>query len=120
MSAAGQTKDLTFARPETFRVKCAVHPWMTGYVAVFDHPLFAVTGGPGALGGNGPSDGKAATGRFEIRNVPPGTYMLAAWHERYGTVQRQVTVPADAGPDAPVTADLTYGTAGGGGAAGTR
>lgn len=101
MTAAGQTRDLTFARPETFRVKCAVHPWMTGYVAVFDHPLFAVT---------------AAGGRFEIKSVPPGTYTLVAWHERYGTVERQVTVPTDAGPDAPVTQDFAFGA----GAAGMK
>ena len=59
---------MTFARPETFKVGCDVHPWMTAYVGVFDHPFFAVTG-----------DG----GRFEIQSVPPGTYTLVAWHDAW-------------------------------------
>src|SRR5689334_1824215 len=29
--------------PESFHVKCDVHPWMSMYIAVFDHPYFAVT-----------------------------------------------------------------------------
>jgi len=77
MTGAGQSRDFTFARPETFKVGCDVHPWMAAHVAVFDHPMFAVT-----------RDG----GRFEIKSVPPGTYTLVAWHERYGTVERAVKV----------------------------
>ena len=96
MTGAGQTRDLTFARPETFKVTCDVHPWMRAYVAVFDHPLFAVTG---------------EGGTFEIRNVPPGAYTLVAWHERLGTREQQVTVPPEGGDDAPVGAGFTYGTA---------
>lgn len=77
MVAAGQSRDLTFARPERFAVRCDVHPWMKAFVAVFDHPYFAVTG----------SDGS-----FEIRNVPPGPYVLVAWQERYGQQRVPVTV----------------------------
>ena len=52
------------------KFKCDVHPWMTGYVAVTDHPFFAVTGDDGS---------------FTIPNVPAGTYTIEAWHERFGT-----------------------------------
>ena len=55
---------------------------MNAWVAVFDHPLFSVTDGGG---------------RFTIAGVPPGTYTLVAWHERFGKVEEQVTVPPDAG-----------------------
>lgn len=93
MPAAGATKDLAFERPETFRVKCDVHPWMTGYIAVIDNPLFAVTD---------------ERGHFEIKNVPPGTYTLTAWHERYGVTKTQVTVPPDATAEKPVAVEMSY------------
>jgi plastocyanin len=73
--ASGQSKDLTFGQPERFPVRCDVHPWMKGFVAVFNHPYFAVTGKDGA---------------FEIRNVPSGTYTLVAWQERYGELRTTV------------------------------
>lgn len=31
-------------------------------------------------------------GRFELRNVPPGTYTIGAWHERLGVQTQVVTV----------------------------
>src|SRR5260370_389595 len=67
-----------FAREEvTIPVKCNVHPWMKSYIAVFKHPYFAVTSGNGS---------------FEIKNLPPGTYAIEVWHERYGTTSQSVTV----------------------------
>lgn len=63
--------------PETFRVKCDVHPWMSAWIAVFDHPYFAVTGDDGT---------------FDIKNLPDGTYTLQAWHEKYGTQEQKITV----------------------------
>ncbi len=63
--------------PETFRVKCDVHPWMSAWIAVFDHPYFSVTGDDGT---------------FAIKNLPDGTYTLQAWHEKYGTNEQKVTV----------------------------
>lgn len=50
-------------------VECNVHPWMKGYVRVFDHPYFAVTD---------------ADGNFTIKNAPAGApagaYKLKYWH----------------------------------------
>jgi hypothetical protein len=45
-------------------------------------------------------------GRFEIRNVPAGTYEIEAWHERLGTQTATVTVE-DGGS---ATSDLTFST----------
>ena len=68
----------TFARPEVaIPVKCNVHPWMKSYIAVFKHPYFQVTQKDGA---------------FDLKNLPPGTYTLEAWHEKYGTVDQTVTI----------------------------
>lgn len=60
-------------------VRCNIHPWMQGYIFVFKDPYYAVTG----------TDGK-----FTIKNVPPGTYTIAAWQQKYGTQTQQVTVGA--------------------------
>lgn len=68
----------TFARPEVaIPVKCNVHPWMKAYIAVFKHPYFSVT---------------AKDGKFDLKNLPPGTYTIEAWHEKYGTTSQQVTI----------------------------
>ena len=90
MTAAGETKDITFAAPEVLRVKCDVHPWMVAHVGVFDHPFHVVSGEGGS---------------FELTRVPPGTYTLVAWHEKYGSTEQQVTVTEGA---APVIAAFTF------------
>jgi hypothetical protein len=76
----GAAHSFTFAHPDLIKFKCSVHPWMTAYVYVFDHPCFAVTGDDG---------------RFEIGHLPPGTYTLVIWQEKLGTQQMQVTVASD-------------------------
>jgi plastocyanin len=65
---------------DIIKFKCDVHPWMTGYVGVSNHPFFAVTGDDGA---------------FTIPKVPAGTYTLEAWHERYGSKTAEITVADD-------------------------
>ncbi len=68
--------------------KCDVHRWMNSYVGVLDHPYFAVSGPDGS---------------FTIGNVPPGTYLLGAWHERYGEMDVEVTVPPSGAGEASFT-----------------
>jgi uncharacterized membrane protein/plastocyanin len=71
----------TFTKPEIFvQTKCSVHPWMNAYVAVMDHPFFAITGD---------------AGEFEIKNVPVGTYTLEVWHEILGTQTQTITVKSN-------------------------
>jgi len=78
MPIQGMKMEKTFSNPEVMvKMKCDVHPWMTGYVGVLNHPFFAVTGDDGS---------------FKIDNVPPGDYVLEAWHETYGTKTQNVTV----------------------------
>ncbi|HEX9105427.1 MAG TPA: TonB-dependent receptor [Polyangia bacterium] len=59
------------------KFKCDVHQWMTGYVWVQNNGWFAVSD----------KDGK-----FEIKDVPVGTWDVEAWHERFGTKTGKVTV----------------------------
>lgn len=49
--------------------KCTIHPWMAGYVRVFDNPYYAVTD---------------ADGKFTIKNAPVGKYRLVVWQEKEG------------------------------------
>jgi hypothetical protein len=43
-------------------------------------------------------------GSFSIKNVPPGTYTVEAWHEKYGVQTQQVTVE----PNGTATATFNY------------
>jgi plastocyanin len=73
-------KTRTFAKQEIMvPVKCNVHPWMRAYLGVVSHPFFAVTGDDGS---------------FTIKGLPPGTYTIEAWHEKFGTLEMQVSVGA--------------------------
>ncbi|MDR3617816.1 MAG: hypothetical protein P4L85_00555 [Paludisphaera borealis] len=52
-------------------VLCDIHPWMKAYVAVFDHPFYAVSGKDGS---------------FEIHGVPAGAQNLVVWQEKVGWI----------------------------------
>jgi len=78
-----------FTAPEVMvRFKCDMHNWMSAYAGVLDHPYFAVTS-PG--------------GQFELKDVPPGTYTIDAWHEKLGTQTQSVTVGEKASKDITFT-----------------
>lgn len=82
--------DITFAHAEPpFQVKCDVHSWMSAWIAVFDHPWFAVSGDDGS---------------FVIEHVPPGQYTLAAWQEVLPEQEQPITV----GDSAPVKVTFTF------------
>jgi plastocyanin len=67
-----------------FRIKCDIHSWMTAFVGVVSNPYFAR------------SD---IAGVFQIANIPPGTYTLQAWHERFGSLTQTVRVRGGATTD---------------------
>lgn len=78
MPARDQRIERVFHRPEIMvQTRCDVHPWMRAYIGVVPHPWFAVTD---------------ASGAFTIARVPPGEYVLEAWHEVYGQQSQKVTV----------------------------
>src|SRR5260370_9610811 len=80
----------SFARPEvSIPVKCNVHPWMKAYIAVFNNPYYVVTGKDGS---------------FTIKNVPPGTYTVTAWHGSLASQGQMVT----SGPRASQSVTLTF------------
>jgi len=74
----GMVSKKVFTKPEeVIKFKCDVHGWMNSWMAVLPHPFHAV------------SD---ASGAFSIGNLPPGTYTLVAWHEKYGKQEQPITV----------------------------
>ena len=90
--AADLTLDPSAAKADdVVELKCGVHGWMHSYVAVQDHPYFAVT---------------KADGTFEIKDLPQGTYTLEAWHPELGT--KSIKVVIGKGKRADVTARFSY------------
>jgi plastocyanin len=75
----GETRDHPFEKPGIFTQLCNIHPDMLAYVVVLETPHFAVTD---------------AEGRFEVKGVPPGKYLLWAWHEKKDGLEKEITVEA--------------------------
>jgi plastocyanin len=87
---AGMKTNRTFTAPEVMvNLECNVHGWMKSYAGVRADPFYAVTGPDGS---------------FSIKGLPPGTYTIEAWHERFGTQTATVTV---AGTESK-TANITF------------
>ena len=61
------------------KILCEVHPWMSAYIVVTEHPYNAVTD---------------VYGDYEIRDVPAGVYQLKVWHESLGAQEKLVDVKA--------------------------
>lgn len=84
MPHLNQKETRVFNKPEiSLQTKCSVHPWMTAYVAVMDHPYYSITN---------------EKGEFSIPKLPEGKYNLEAWHEVYGTITQEITVTKDMKP----------------------
>jgi len=77
----GAALEEVFPREEiAIPVKCNIHPWMRGYIAVFKHPYFAVT---------------REDGSFDLPSLPPGTYTVTVWHEKLGTTSQTISIGAN-------------------------
>ncbi len=87
----GMELEHTFDQQEVMvKFKCDVHPWMSSYMGVLDHPYFSVSGDDGV---------------YSIGDLPAGEYVLEAWHEELGTQTQTVTV--DDGGTAEVSFDFS-------------
>ena len=82
--------EANFPKPElAIWIACNIHPWMRAYMFVFANPYFAIT---------------PKTGEFELKGIPPGTYVIEAWQERFGTQDQTVTL----GPKESKTIDFVF------------
>jgi len=75
---AGMESNRSFRTAEIMiPVKCDVHGWMSAYIGVTDNPYYATS---------------AADGSFTITGLPPGEYVIEAWHATLGVSAQSVTV----------------------------
>ena len=72
-----EAKALRFDKAGRVDVFCSIHSAMHCIILVLENPYFAV------------ADDK---GRFVIKDVPPGSYTLKAWHERLPAQTQEITV----------------------------
>lgn len=78
MSKAERVKTRAFDHVEVMiSIRCNVHPWMSAYAGVLDHPFYEV------------SD---STGGYQIKALPAGEYKIAAWHELFGALEQNLTL----------------------------
>ena len=71
----GVSRSVTFDKAGVVQVFCHTHSDMSAVVLVLDNPYFAVPD---------------AEGRYAIPNLPPGDYILVAWHERIRPVTHRL------------------------------
>ena len=73
----GTVRHVVFDQPGVVALLCNVHHQMSAYIVVTETPFFSVTD---------------VEGRFEIKNVPPGRYVLKTWHEKLPSTSREITI----------------------------
>lgn len=71
-----------------FVMQCGFHAYMESWGLAVDHPYYALTG---------------PDGRFQISDIPPGTYTVSAWHPM---VNQEFTVTIEA--DRTTTLDIRF------------
>lgn len=63
-----------------FVMQCGFHAYMESWGLAIENPYYQVTG---------------SDGTFSLSDVPPGEYLVTAWHPGVGTVlEKKITVPA--------------------------
>lgn len=95
MPGKGKTVSRWFAEPEVVPIRCDVHAWMSGFIAVESHPFHRVTGADGA---------------FSLEGLPAGEYVVEAWHEKLGAQRKSVKVS----DSQPATIDFSFAAGQGG------
>ncbi|MBI3855578.1 MAG: hypothetical protein HY293_07785 [Planctomycetes bacterium] len=82
----------TFDKPELMvKIKCDVHPWMSSWICVMEHPYFSITNEIGSYG---------------IHGLPPGRFVVEVLHEGWRPVSREVEVPSGGDAAADFLLDL--------------
>lgn len=76
----GQVLTREFKWKERIMVTCDIHSWMSSWIIVVENPYFALT------------DEK---GKFNIDNIPAGSYELIAWQETLGRKKKKVNINAN-------------------------
>jgi plastocyanin len=80
----GSTRSVRFARAGVYPIYCNIHSKMVSFVVAVPTPWVTQPD---------------ANGRFVLRDVPSGSYVLHVWHERAADETRQEIVVSAAGVD---------------------
>lgn len=76
---AGSSRTVTFPKTGVVNVFCHIHADMSAVILVLDNPYYTAP---------------AENGRFALTDVPPGDYVLVAWHERIKPIRQKVRITA--------------------------
>ena len=73
-----QTRDIFVkSKTENFLIKCNLHPFLQSRGIIVENPYYAITD---------------EEGNFSIKDVPPGTYKVVAWHPFISNQIRTITI----------------------------
>jgi plastocyanin len=75
----GETRSVRLIRPGIVQLYCNVHAQMSAVIVVQGTPWFTQP---------------SSDGSFSLPSVPPGQYVLHAWHERASEITLDLSVPA--------------------------
>jgi plastocyanin len=75
----GRVSRKPLVSPGVVKILCEVHPWMSAYIAVTEHPYHSVTD---------------SYGEYMINDIPAGAYKLKVWHESFGTEEKSIELKA--------------------------
>ena len=84
----GQTRVVTFPTAGIVAVYCHLHPNMAASIVVAPNQWATRAG---------------ANGDFVLKDVPPGTYTVVAWHKAAGTFRQTVTIGPQGAPEVKFT-----------------
>ena len=93
----GQMVSYTFQKTGLVITLCQLHLEMAAYILVLEHPFFTV----------GEIDADTMSAAYEIKGVPPGNYMLEAWHKKLKMKGGKVEVAVAAGETAAADIIIT-------------
>jgi plastocyanin len=86
----GTTRAATFARPGVYPIYCNIHSMMVSFVVAVPSPWATQ-----------PDE----AGRFTLRGVPAGRYVIHAWHEHGAREVTRDVVVADSGAEVQLAID---------------
>jgi len=83
----GQGVDYTFNDAGVIITLCNLHLEMAAYIVVLDNPYFT----------KAIIDGETGRASYTIENVPPGNYILRAWHKKLKMYGKQAEITIEKG-----------------------
>ena len=94
---AGEMVSYTFKKTGLVITLCQLHLEMAANILVLEYPFFSVA----------EIDGKTQQGKYEIREVPAGNYVLKAWHKKLKMKTGTARVTVAAGRTATIDFAIT-------------